>query len=179
MATQSSTKGGSPVRPQDTETLPAYTPVSGSQAGNSTKLPPGAADDLVAFLSQKLPQVATGLHRGTCLAHLKLLAAFEALKEDIGYADGLWEIFDSRVITPQGDAVQEDLDPKQALSQLREKRWALYVTRAVDRYEAWWNTMVGEPLTENHMQDPASANYVKFVNSHDAMKWGVLPPLGA
>lgn len=183
MTTKHGTKGETPVPvpvpSHDAETLPAYTPVADSQAGNTTELPPGAVDDLsAAFSSLDLPEVATGLHRSTCLAHLKLLAAFEALKEDVGYADGLWEIFDSRVMNPQGDVVEKDADPKQALAQLREKRWALFVARAVDRYEAWWDTMVGEPLTEDHMKDPASPNYINFVHTHSTMRWAVLPPLG-
>lgn len=180
MAAKRDAKGESPERSHATESLPAYTPVAGNQPGNIAELSPGAVDGLdAAFSSLNLPDVATGLHRSTCLAHLKLLAAFEALKEDIGYADGLWEIFDSRAATPQGDAVEKDADPKQALARLREKRWALYVARAVDRYEAWWDTMVGEPLTEDHMKDPASPKYIRFVDSQDTMKWGVLPPLGA
>ena len=32
----------------------------------------------------------------TCLAHLKLLRAFEELKSRTGLADGLWDIWDSR-----------------------------------------------------------------------------------
>lgn len=34
--------------------------------------------------------IGDGPDANTCLAHLKLLSPLQALKEDVGYTDGLW-----------------------------------------------------------------------------------------
>ncbi|KAK7951046.1 uncharacterized protein PG986_006774 [Apiospora aurea] len=81
----------------------------------------------------------------TCLAHLKLLRAFEGLKSRTGLTDGLWDIWDSRAQNASRGG------PLDILVKLREKRWAVYVARAVDRYEAWWKSFVPTMLTEFDM----------------------------
>lgn len=121
-----------------------------------------------------------------CIAHLKLLHAIEALREDIGYTDGLWDIWDSRADEYRTDetttSATDDLQRHQeALSRIREKRWALFVARAVDRYETWWQTMVDQPpLREADRKTPGSTVYVDFVKPARLRAWWgeVLPPLG-
>jgi len=137
----------------------------------------------------------------TCLAHLKLLAAFQNMKEEVGYTDGLWNIWDTRADTanfvvdpeaPPADAsVTEQLveDPSQrtaedkmaVLSRLREKRWAIFVARAVDRYQAWWTSLYQPSLTEVNMTTPHEASYEAFPTTGDILAWtpAMLPPLGA
>jgi hypothetical protein len=82
-----------------------------------------------------------------CIAHLKLLEAFNQLREDIGNTNNLFGIQSP----PSKEKVEKsektplvrgvDLD---ALAQVRvrEKRWAVFVARAVDRFEKWWDACV-------------------------------------
>jgi hypothetical protein len=130
-----------------------------------------------------------------CLAHLRLLFAFEALKEDIGYHDGLFGIWDSRAdgkirvrengdveeLPTEGEYTPDLEDKKKALSKLREKRWSLFVARAVDRYQDWWNSLFKSmpPLTEDTMKDKDSF-FGQFIYGTDMDWWEkeALPPLG-
>lgn len=127
----------------------------------------------------------------TCLAHLKLLFAIQTLKEDIGYTDGLWNIWDSRPdldfgytadIYPPGSEIRK-LTPedkkKLSLAKIREKRWALFVARAVDRYEAWWSSLPRKALVETDMSDGQQGLYHSFVSEKHQYPWSreVLLPL--
>ncbi|KAJ8127435.1 hypothetical protein O1611_g6200 [Lasiodiplodia mahajangana] len=140
-----------------------------------------------AFTSLSVPLIADEVTIDTCLAHLKLLFAFQTLKETIGYTDGLWQIYDSRVFPDKKsaqvlqNAEQLNDETKKNLSLLREKRWALYVARAADRYEAWWNSFSTDPLTENEMADE-SPKYNRFADPPPKLEghaWDStkLPPL--
>ncbi|KAH6628758.1 hypothetical protein F5144DRAFT_537475 [Chaetomium tenue] len=121
----------------------------------------------------------------TCLAQLKLLFAIQGMKEDVGYMDGLWGLWDSRagpldqsVQSVEGKMQDQQL---QILSQLREKRWALFVARAVERYRAWWRLFGGRPLREDDMMVQNSTAYVEFPGSagSEGIEWReeMLPPL--
>ncbi|KAI8954979.1 hypothetical protein F4801DRAFT_587161 [Xylaria longipes] len=156
----------------------------------STSMSPDDVEQLnSAFQSLEVPLIAELVTVDTCLAHLKLLFAFQNLKEVVGYNDGLWDIYDSRVSPDRkgADVSQEneklDDEIKKNLPLLREKRWALYVARAVDRYEAWWNSFPKLPLTEGDMVE-ISPKYVDFPwtppsdPARLARKRNVLPPLG-
>lgn len=136
----------------------------------------------------------------TCLAHLKLLFAVQVMKEEVGYTDGLWNIWDTRAddqatvsdltdldvasSSASGPAGDEGSNKKLAvLSKLREKRWAVFLARAVDRYEAWWTSMQrpNAGLTEADMHTPGSEKYDGFVSAgDDLLTWDAsnLPPLG-
>ncbi|KAJ3561231.1 hypothetical protein NPX13_g9029 [Xylaria arbuscula] len=139
----------------------------------------------LAFSSLNVPLVSKSVTAGTCLAHLKLLFAFQNLKESVGYTDGLWQIYDSRVF-PQEKGTNTIQDPyklddetKKNLSLLREKRWALYVARAADRYAAWWNSFPKDSLTESDMAEDTE-KYNKFatnVSSNNSWRSDMLPPL--
>lgn len=128
----------------------------------------------------------------TCLVHLRLLAAFQSVKEDVGYTDGIWGLFDSRVLSQQ-DKKSKTVDNGQKLedktvkrlAELREKRWALFVARAVDRYEAWWTALSKKHLTEKNMQGhyeegSDSTIYGAFTSRGTPLQWAehILPPLG-
>ncbi|KAI9172315.1 hypothetical protein HJFPF1_01815 [Paramyrothecium foliicola] len=108
----------------------------------------------------------------TCLAHLRLLHTFEKLKHAIGYQDGLWDIWDNRAAS-----APNEID---VLVIVREKRWALYVARAVERYEAWWRSFVPDMLLEKDMiqGDQNSARYEGFLKA-DPVEWNadMLPPI--
>ncbi|KAI1816891.1 hypothetical protein GGS20DRAFT_583087 [Poronia punctata] len=151
--------------------------------GTST-LSPEDLDELnSAFSSLNVPLVADTVTEDTCLAHLKLLSTFQNLKETVGYADGLWAIYDDYkdvVLEKENKKIGEEV--KEKISVLREKRWALYVARATDRYESWWNTFPTSPLTEDEMgQD--SSKYTTFMATQPVAanpkfwKSDMLPPL--
>jgi hypothetical protein len=170
-----------PEQPDPDSPPPSYDALS-----NAPALSPEDIDQLNSgFSSLSLPSVAQDVSPDTCLAHLKLLFAFHNLQETIGYTDGLWDIHD---IHENDDSVLQDIknitdETKQILVVLREKRWAIYVARAVDRYEAWWNSFAKSPLTEADMRED-SVKYGAFTsdNRADAAQpfWtgSMLPPLG-
>ncbi|KAL9115949.1 MAG: hypothetical protein Q9227_000317 [Pyrenula ochraceoflavens] len=72
-----------------------------------------------------------------CIVHLKLLTAFHHLREEVSEKDHLFGIHDAAA----------DVFPSQrdeAITKVREKRWAVYVTRAVDRFQKWFDVCVQE-----------------------------------
>lgn len=108
-----------------------------------------------------------------CLAHLRLLTAFEKLRSRIGLQDGIWDIWDKRAAS-----ADNSLD---VLVKLREKRWAIFVARAVDRYEAWWDCFADEMLDEDDMTPGESepARYGRFTEGKPlTWKASMLPPIG-
>lgn len=112
----------------------------------------------------------------TCTAHLKLLYAFRALREDVGYSDGLWKIADP---AEDSKAPEVSLD---VMSKLREKRWAIYLARAVHRYEAWWVSLGGREVTLSDMNVKGGIEYemFPFEDAGAGMAWEekMLMPLG-
>ena len=79
------------------------------------------------------------------LAHLGLLEALYALKDEVAYTDGLFDIWDCRAHgTEESAAASQDIARKrlESLAAIREKRWTLYVARAVRRYEFWWTDVL-------------------------------------
>ncbi|KAJ4174255.1 hypothetical protein NW754_004670 [Fusarium falciforme] len=142
----------------------------------------------------------------TCLAHLKLIHAIAKLKESIGYTDGLFGIWDSRAhynrfkvkegasefgavtsnylfdqLSHQGPGfnIISDNGRSLALSKIREKRWAIYVARAVDRYEAWWSSVFQLSLKTSQLSETLSPAHEAFPVMGDVLDWNnmVLPPL--
>ncbi|KAM6525731.1 hypothetical protein FALCPG4_011265 [Fusarium falciforme] len=142
----------------------------------------------------------------TCLAHLKLIHAIAKLKESIGYTDGLFGIWDSRArynrvkakngtaefgavtsnylfdqLSHQGPGfnIISDNGKSLALSKIREKRWAIYVARAVDRYEAWWSSVFQLSLKTSELSETLSPAHEAFPVMGDVLDWNnmVLPPL--
>src|SRR5258708_6501209 len=64
---------------------------------------PIPAELSAAFSNLKLPDKPPALPTADyCLAHLKLLNSFHALKEDIGYTDGLFGLQDARCEVLEG-----------------------------------------------------------------------------
>ncbi|KAJ4319066.1 hypothetical protein N0V84_006519, partial [Fusarium piperis] len=166
---------------------PPYEETAGAPA-------PPDVDPVASFADLKLDSQPHDPYSDTCLAHLKLLFAFQSLKEDVGYTDGLFGIWDSRAdgaitiaengeieehVRADGD-VPDDEEKRKALSKIREKRWALFVARAVDRYEAWWNSLTGgRPLTEKDMEESRTTAYEAFALRKEETYWHkeALPPL--
>ncbi|KAN0069638.1 Protein of unknown function (DUF1399) domain containing protein [Elaphomyces granulatus] len=78
-----------------------------------------------------------------CIVHLKFLAAIADLRDTVANIDTLFKINDS-----QAEVFKTQEDQCRALARIKEKRWAVYVARAVDRYITWWNHCVE---TDSHL----------------------------
>ncbi|KAK0630340.1 hypothetical protein B0T17DRAFT_219005 [Bombardia bombarda] len=146
-----------------------------------------------AFEKLNLTTIPSNPTVDTCLAHLKLLFAIQSMKEDVGYTDGLWGLWDARAgpldpsIIPR-EKPSAEMTPQQKmqdkrlafLSRIREKRWALFVARAVERYEVWWKSIPGQQLCEGHMEAETSQGYMNFATDMSTvLNWTeeMLPPL--
>lgn len=158
------------VQPPRHDAPPAY---------SSPALSPETIGELnAAFSSLDLASISTTVTQDTCLAHLKLLHAFQNLKEDVGYTDGLWQLYNSRALSPNVRVDgNEGEKPERLLAMLREKRWALYLARAVDRYEAWWNIFPADPLREQDLVEN-SPKFAGFVECDSPQQLHFLPPIG-
>ena len=169
------------------DALPPYTPAAPGSASEPTVLADSKVDkkkapeeDTASSLSSlNLALTDEPLTRqipnaSTCLAHLKLLYAFRRLREEVGYCDGLWGIAD-----PGKDSKAPEV-PLETLSKLREKRWAIYLARAVDRYEAWWASLGGKGVTLAAMQVKGGEYEMFPFESNEVMHWReeMLMPLG-
>lgn len=142
--------------PPSYDPLPPYSPtapgatsdptaLAAAEANEKKKAPEGVRPfSSLNLTDEPLHMLTPG--PDTCLAHLRLLYAFRRLREEVGYRDGLWGIAD-----PGEDPKAPEV-PLETLSKLREKRWAIYLARAVDRYEAWWKTLGGTGVTLGAMQ---------------------------
>ncbi|VUC20441.1 unnamed protein product [Clonostachys rosea] len=120
----------------------------------------------------------------TCIAHLRLIHAIQNLKEEVGYSDGLWNLWDARAgpvgALENGELSEAEIaDIKTKVSHIREKRWALYVARAVDRYQTWWQTIAGDRLMAKEVHNKDSPRWVEFPNGTADFSWteDQLPPL--
>lgn len=143
----------------------------------STGPEPTATDLNAAFSNLKLEEAGSldFPDADQCLAHLKLLSAIHNLKEDVGYSDGIFGLWDSRC--------EQETQKDKALATIREKRWALYVARAVERFEAWWlgvlcKRELSNRLTQNEMVSN-NPDYAQFMERGRQQKWtsAMLPPL--
>ena len=83
------------------------------------------------------PERITSSTSDECIAHLKLLAAFADLRDTIGRTDDLFGI-SNRVL----EAFSGQDDMNKVAASLSEKRWAVYVARAVERFTVWWTKCV-------------------------------------
>ena len=111
-----------------------------------------------------------------CLAHLQLLSVFHALKEDVGYNDGLFNLWDIRWENAE--------NREETLVRMREKRWALYVARAVERFEDWWLQVLvsREPSKRLEAKEMISTNleFRQWTRKGRVRQWtrAMLPPIG-
>ena len=123
------------------------------------------------FAKLNLDSTSTKPTVDQCIAHLKLLEAFHQLREDIATTDGLFGI-------PDALATGEST-PGAVLAKVREKRWAVYVARAADRFEKWWATCVPSSHVPLRQSDVASkGNFDRIVGVGKPLRTINLPPLG-
>ncbi|KAJ5970608.1 uncharacterized protein N7479_000526 [Penicillium vulpinum] len=101
-----------------------------------------------------------------CITHLKFLAATAKLRNFIRGTDKLFGVCDSEI--------RNFPDPRkqsQAAVRIQEKRWAVYVARAVERFTVWWQTCLPS-LNSSRISMLDSSSEAKIAWSTDMM-----PPL--
>ena len=79
-----------------------------------------------------------------CLVHLKLLTTFHRLRQDIATTDGLFDIHDNIAVSISSAA--ETKHYADLLRKVREKRWVVYVVKAVHRFERYWAVLNRKPM---------------------------------
>ena len=97
-----------------------------------------------------------------------LLEAIYRLKRNVAFHDGLFGVHDE--------------GPENEFGQLREKRWAVYVARAVRRFEVWWSKCDlsgGGRLTLRKLAAATGASQESWVEGN-ALQFDQtnIPPLG-
>ena len=107
-----------------------------------------------------------------CIAHLKLLEAFHQLRENVATNDGLFGLNDDFV--PRGLNEQQHAE---TLLKIREKRWAIYVSKAAKRFETWWEVAV-EPGVEMLQQKGLATEDFDKDRRPLNLNTQKLPPLG-
>ena len=111
--------------------------------------------------------------RDQCVAHLKFLAVLADLRDSVSNNDGLFGITDN-----QAENIHWARD--EARARIREKRWAVYTARAVERYQKWFFTCL--PMSRPHvtLSDLEDASYEGILNCETMVVWNEdnLPPLG-
>lgn len=103
------------------------------QQSSSKEGPPPSSKPTALRFSDPGPPTAHTISKEQCIAHLKLLSAFAELRVTVSNTDGLFGIHNS-----QADKFVDEKSKSIALARIREKRWAIYTSRAVDRYTTWW-----------------------------------------
>ncbi|KAJ5156161.1 Protein of unknown function DUF1399 [Penicillium capsulatum] len=154
---------------------------NGAGAGDEkTGRPPSydSADEVILALPklnlENKPNNATTstVSPDQCVAHLKLLAVLADLRDFISGNDGLFGIFDS-----EADKFPGSLD--QARARIREKRWAVYTARAVDRYTQWWFTCLPMSRPAVGLKDLEVYDYETIADCDIRILWSKdnMPPI--
>ncbi|OJZ90546.1 hypothetical protein ASPFODRAFT_56829 [Aspergillus luchuensis CBS 106.47] len=107
-----------------------------------------------------------------CVTHLKLLSAFAELRDVVSNNDGLFGLHDT-------DGHQEGDAQVKYHALVKEKRWAVYVARAVKRYTNWWFRCLPSPEPLPKMADIRRNAYANVVKPEKIVEWhqDILPPL--
>ncbi|KAJ6021871.1 hypothetical protein N7540_007375 [Penicillium herquei] len=110
--------------------------------------------------------------RDQCVVHLKFLAVLADLRDYISNQDGLFDIYDV-------DANKFPDSVDEAMIRIKEKRFAVYVARAAERYEKWWFTALPMSRGEATIADQESTTYGTITNGETKVVWSAetLPPL--
>ncbi|KAF9885218.1 hypothetical protein FE257_000578 [Aspergillus nanangensis] len=116
--------------------------------------------------------IAFTVTRDQCIAHLKFLAVLADLRDTVASIPGLFGIADANE-----KLFQEHTNEAQI--RVKEKRWAVYTARAVERYATWW-----EACIVNCKSPPAADHlyriwYEDVVRLENPIQWvpEMLPPL--
>lgn len=111
-----------------------------------------------------------------CIAHLKFLSAIADLRDKISHDDGLFSVNDSQ--SEEFSRRDGETRRTRALALLREKRWEIYVCKAVERFTVWHEECVTGGLVT--VKGVGRGDCLKHVKRKDGILWtvDVLPPLG-
>lgn len=128
-------------------------------------------DIIAAFANLNLTRDERKPTPDKCIAHLKLLEAIEQLREDVGKTDGLYGLFDRLA-----DGADE---PDKVKAKIREKRWAVYVVQAAQRFERWFQSIEKGDMMMT-LQIMESEQYSNIHTASRALEFtkDSLPPLG-
>ncbi|PYH49122.1 uncharacterized protein BP01DRAFT_379505, partial [Aspergillus saccharolyticus JOP 1030-1] len=121
------------------------------------------------------PPEYTTVTADQCAVHLKLLAALADLRDSVASTRGIFDIQD-----PDPEIFQPDSqEANEAWARVKEKRWAVYTTRAVDRYAAWWESCVPASLAPPTLSTLQTPSYESITTCDKPMQWSQdqLPPL--
>lgn len=119
------------------------------------------------------PPVCSTVTQDQCIAHLKFLAALADLRDNITNINPLFQINDPDPAI-FGDSTNE------AFARVKEKRWAVYTARAVDRYTTWWQECIQSPDRAPKLHDLEDDSYDSITEHHKPYNWSpkTMPPLG-
>lgn len=139
-------------------------------------------------LNLSTPPIMDLVSPDQCIAHLKLLTAITHLREDVSCLNGAFGYDDEAAL-----AYPED-QREQFCARMREKRWAVFVVKAVHRYSEWWDKCVptsplgsgpnGQPKMEDIRQKGPLTDQDWETNliKTQMPQWNIaadkLPPLG-
>jgi hypothetical protein len=138
--------------------------------------PPPYSKSTALHSSDPGPPTTHSISNEQCIVHLKLLSVFANLRATVSNIDGLFGIQDT-----QAENFLEEKQKSIAFARRREKRWAIYTSRAVDRYTTWWLKTPfpsdEKPLTTTDLRMP---DYAKVSEGLKQFQWESrhLPPLG-
>ncbi|KAF4232354.1 hypothetical protein CNMCM8980_005122 [Aspergillus fumigatiaffinis] len=103
-----------------------------------------------------------------CRQHKQLLRCFLNLKQTVSKAKGLFK-------TEYVHEIKAELDPIARQSMMEERRWSIYVSRAIRRFSVWWTHLpaLGPPGLESSQLSE------KPYGQHGGWAWtrDELPPL--
>ncbi|EKV07871.1 hypothetical protein PDIG_62120 [Penicillium digitatum PHI26] len=146
---------------------------------SSDERPPSYSANQAEQPALQLPQLDLSSHpssntitRDQCVVHLKFLAVLADLRDTISSDDGLFGIYDAKA----------EIFPKElneARARIREKRWAVYTARAVERYTKWWSTGLPRSRPMATINDLESVDYENILSCNTRVAWSTdnLPPL--
>ncbi|KAL2843479.1 hypothetical protein BJY01DRAFT_264211 [Aspergillus pseudoustus] len=147
-----SSDNGPPTYNQTTEQLPAIPILNLSQDAGPAKY--------------------TTVTHFECIAHLKFLAALSDLRDTITSMPNIFDI-------PDPTAPQFSTQINEAWALVKEKRWAVYTAKAVQRYTAWWNHSAPSSRQRLSVHEFTSSTYEDITACGDPISWtrDELPPL--
>lgn len=123
----------------------------------------GEASEATPLL-QKAAQIVSPQ---ACYQHQLLLRCFLNLKNTVSRAAGLFK-------TEYDYEIKSEVDPIARGSMMEERRWSIYISRAVHRFSVWWAQLPAD------LEIESSKISEKPYAQHSGWAWtgAELPPLG-
>ena len=141
--------------------------------------PPSYGDDHIditaAFSQLNLSQDSSFPSKDQCIAHLKLLEAIYLLKEDVVSRDGLYGIQETFI----SSGIVDD-EAAKILERVREKKWQVFVCKAVERFQCWFKNQFQPAARMCTIDDMVKPTYGQLTKLARPLQPAAnrLPPLG-